>query len=435
MQWLVDYLTSGFVSLLGENDLVEIWAPWVSRWLVTFLILVLAWLMNHLAKGFMLRFLRFCIKNSKTQWDDKLVQRNLFHRLSHLAPIIVISFFLPQIWVGHPTAEGLIDAFSQIYTMLVVLLVVQALLDAFHDVYRTFEWSKQVPIYSFIQAIKLIVYMVGGVFIVAKLMGKDPSVIFGSLGALTAVLMLVFKDSILGFAAGIHLTTNKMLSLGDWLEMPKYGADGDVIEIGLTTVKVQNFDKTITTIPTYTLISDAFKNWRGMSESPGRRIKRSILIDLHSIRFCDEALLESLASIQAISGYIREKQKEVQAFNQQLVTGGSDHPANGRRLTNIGTFRAYLVAFLRQHPLINQEMTLLVRQLEPTPRGLPLQIYVFSSDKRWVEYEGIVSDLFDHILSVMKEFDLRAYQEPSGLDFRQGLAREQDDSVPQLELV
>ena len=423
MQWLVDYLTSAFVSLLGENDLVEIWAPWVSRWLVTFLILVLAWLMNHLAKGFMLRFLRFCIKNSKTQWDDKLVQRNLFHRLSHLAPIIVISFFLPQIWVGHPTAVGLIDAFSQIYTMLVVLLVVQALLDAFHDVYRTFEWSKQVPIYSFIQAIKLIVYMVGGVFIVAKLMGKDPSVIFGSLGALTAVLMLVFKDSILGFAAGIHLTTNKMLSLGDWLEMPKYGADGDVIEIGLTTVKVQNFDKTITTIPTYTLISDAFKNWRGMSESPGRRIKRSILIDLHSIRFCDEALLESLASIQAISGYIREKQKEVQAFNQQLVTGGSDHPANGRRLTNIGTFRAYLVAFLRQHPLINQEMTLLVRQLEPTPRGLPLQIYVFSSDKRWVEYEGIVSDLFDHILSVMKEFDLRAYQEPSGLDFRQGLAR------------
>jgi miniconductance mechanosensitive channel len=423
MQWLVDYLTSGFVSLLGENDLVEIWAPWVSRWLVTFLILVLAWLMNHLAKGFMLRFLRFCIKNSKTQWDDKLVQRNLFHRLSHLAPIIVISFFLPQIWVGHPTAEGLIDAFSQIYTMLVVLLVVQALLDAFHDVYRTFEWSKQVPIYSFIQAIKLIVYMVGGVFIVAKLMGKDPSVIFGSLGALTAVLMLVFKDSILGFAAGIHLTTNKMLSLGDWLEMPKYGADGDVIEIGLTTVKVQNFDKTITTIPTYTLISDAFKNWRGMSESPGRRIKRSILIDLNSIRFCDEALLERLASIQAISGYIREKQKEVQAYNQQLDTGGSNHPANGRRLTNIGTFRAYLVAFLRQHPLINQEMTLLVRQLEPTPRGLPLQIYVFSSDKRWVEYEGIVSDLFDHILSVMKEFDLRAYQEPSGLDFRQGLAR------------
>jgi len=423
MQWFVDYLTSAFVSLLGENDLVEIWAPWVSRWLVTFFTLGLAWLMNHLAKGFMLRFLRFCIRNTQTKWDDKLVHRNFFHRLSHLAPIIVISVFLPQVWMGYPTALGLVDALSQIYIMLVVLLVVQALLDAFHDVYRTFEWSKQVPIYSFIQAIKLITYMVGAVFIVAKLMGKDPSVIFGSLGALTAVLMLVFKDSILGFAAGIHLTTNKMLSLGDWLEMPKYGADGDVIEIGLTTVKVQNFDKTITTIPTYTLISDAFKNWRGMSESTGRRIKRSILIDLNSIRFCDEALLERLAMIQAIAGYIREKQAEVQAFNQQLEAGESDHPANGRRLTNIGTFRAYLVAFLRKHPLINQEMTLLVRQLEPTPHGLPLQIYVFSSDKRWIEYEGIVSDLFDHILSVMKEFDLKAYQEPSGFDFRKGLGR------------
>ena len=423
MQWFVDYLTSAFVSLLGENDLVEIWAPWVSRWLVTFFTLGLAWLMNHLAKGFMLRFLRFCIRNTQTKWDDKLVHRNFFHRLSHLAPIIVISGFLPQVWIGYPTALGLVDALSQIYIMLVVLLVVQALLDAFHDVYRTFEWSKQVPIYSFIQAIKLITYMVGAVFIVAKLMGKDPSVIFGSLGALTAVLMLVFKDSILGFAAGIHLTTNKMLSLGDWLEMPKYGADGDVIEIGLTTVKVQNFDKTITTIPTYTLISDAFKNWRGMSESTGRRIKRSILIDLNSIRFCDEALLERLAMIQAIAGYIREKQAEVQAFNQQLEAGESDHPANGRRLTNIGTFRAYLVAFLRKHPLINQEMTLLVRQLEPTPHGLPLQIYVFSSDKRWIEYEGIVSDLFDHILSVMKEFDLKAYQEPSGFDFRKGLGR------------
>lgn len=423
MQWFVDYLTSAFVSLLGENDLVEIWAPWVSRWLVTFFTLGLAWLMNHLAKGLMLRFLRFCIRNTQTKWDDKLVHRNFFHRLSHLAPIIVISVFLPQVWMGIPTALGLVDALSQIYIMLVVLLVVQALLDAFHDVYRTFEWSKQVPIYSFIQAIKLIIYMVGAVFIVAKLMGKDPSVIFGSLGALTAVLMLVFKDSILGFAAGIHLTTNKMLSLGDWLEMPKYGADGDVIEIGLTTVKVQNFDKTITTIPTYTLISDAFKNWRGMSESTGRRIKRSILIDLNSIRFCDEALLERLAMIQAIAGYIREKQAEVQAFNQQLEAGESDHPANGRRLTNIGTFRAYLVAFLRKHPLINQEMTLLVRQLEPTPHGLPLQIYVFSSDKRWIEYEGIVSDLFDHILSVMKEFDLKAYQEPSGFDFRKGLGR------------
>jgi len=300
------------------------------------------------------------------------------------------------------------------------MLVVQSLLAAFHDVYQTFDWSKQVPIYSFIQAIKLIAYMVGGVFIIAKLMGKNPSVVFGSLGALTAVLMLVFKDSILGFAAGIHLTTNRMLSLGDWLEMPKYGADGDVIEIGLTTVKVQNFDKTITTLPTYTLISDAFRNWRGMTESAGRRIKRSILIDLQTIKFCDEAMLQRLASIQIIAPYLQQKQRELDDFNQQCQADAAS-PANGRRLTNVGTFRAYMLAYLRRHPLINQDMTLLVRQLEPTAQGLPLQLYVFSADKRWEAYESIQSDLFDHFLAAMSEFDLRPYQAPSGADIRLGL--------------
>ncbi|MEK9863621.1 MAG: mechanosensitive ion channel domain-containing protein, partial [Verrucomicrobiota bacterium] len=293
-------------------------------------------------------------------------------------------------------ALGIIDACSQIYIVVVIMLVVQSLLAAFHDVYQTFDWSKQVPIYSFIQAIKLIVYMVGGVFIIAKLMGKNPSVVFGSLGALTAVLMLVFKDSILGFAAGIHLTTNRMLSLGDWLEMPKYGADGDVIEIGLTTVKVQNFDKTITTLPTYTLISDAFRNWRGMTESAGRRIKRSI------------------------APYLQQKQRELDDFNQQCQADAAS-PANGRRLTNVGTFRAYMLAYLRRHPLINQDMTLLVRQLEPTAQGLPLQLYVFSADKRWEAYESIQSDLFDHFLAAMSEFDLRPYQAPSGADIRLGL--------------
>jgi miniconductance mechanosensitive channel len=251
-------------------------------------------------------------------------------------------------------------------------------------------------------------------------MGKNPSVVFGSLGALTAVLMLVFKDSILGFAAGIHLTTNRMLSLGDWLEMPKYGADGDVIEIGLTTVKVQNFDKTITTLPTYTLISDAFRNWRGMTESAGRRIKRSILIDLQTIKFCDEAMLQRLASIQIIAPYLQQKQRELDDFNQQCQADAAS-PANGRRLTNVGTFRAYMLAYLRRHPFINQDMTLLVRQLEPTAQGLPLQLYVFSADKRWEAYESIQSDLFDHFLAAMSEFDLRPYQAPSGADIRLGL--------------
>jgi len=420
MEWFVDWLTRLLLEIMGQGEAATAWAPLMARWVATLMVVTLAVIADFAAKHWIIRFLRFCIRNSKTLWDDKLVERRLFQRLSHLAPIIILSNLLKHIWVDHPIALGIIDACSQIYIVVVIMLVVQSLLAAFHDVYQTFDWSKQVPIYSFIQAIKLIAYMVGGVFIIAKLMGKNPSVVFGSLGALTAVLMLVFKDSILGFAAGIHLTTNRMLSLGDWLEMPKYGADGDVIEIGLTTVKVQNFDKTITTLPTYTLISDAFRNWRGMTESAGRRIKRSILIDLQTIKFCDEAMLQRLASIQLIAPYLQQKQRELDDFNQQCQADAAS-PANGRRLTNVGTFRAYILAYLRRHPLINQDMTLLVRQLEPTAQGLPLQLYVFSADKRWEAYESIQSDLFDHFLAAMSEFDLRPYQAPSGADIRLGL--------------
>jgi len=420
MEWFVDWLTRLLLEIMGQGEAATAWAPLMARWVATLMVVTLAVIADFAAKHWIIRFLRFCIRNSKTLWDDKLVERRLFQRLSHLAPIIILSNLLKHIWVDHPIALGIIDACSQIYIVVVIMLVVQSLLAAFHDVYQTFDWSKQVPIYSFIQAIKLIVYMVGGVFIIAKLMGKNPSVVFGSLGALTAVLMLVFKDSILGFAAGIHLTTNRMLSLGDWLEMPKYGADGDVIEIGLTTVKVQNFDKTITTLPTYTLISDAFRNWRGMTESAGRRIKRSILIDLQTIKFCDEAMLQRLASIQIIAPYLQQKQRELDDFNQQCQADAAS-PANGRRLTNVGTFRAYMLAYLRRHPFINQDMTLLVRQLEPTAQGLPLQLYVFSADKRWEAYESIQSDLFDHFLAAMSEFDLRPYQAPSGADIRLGL--------------
>jgi miniconductance mechanosensitive channel len=248
--------------------------------------------------------------------------------------------------------------------------------------------------------------------------------LLGGMGAMTAVLMLVFKDPILGFVAGIQLTSNRLLAVGDWIEMPKYGADGSVIEVALTTVKVQNWDMTITTIPTYALISDSFKNWQGMAESGGRRIKRAVYIDLQTIRFCTEEMLERFRKIQYIAAYICEKQTELDEYNRQH---GVDQVtlANGRRLTNIGTFRAYVIAYLRHHPMINQNMTFLVRQLAPTSRGLPLEIYVFSKEKRWVNYEAIQADIFDHILAVAPEFDLRVFQEPSGNDLAHlaGLSR------------
>ena len=260
-------------------------------------------------------------------------------------------------------------------------------------------------------------YFLAGIFVISILLNKTPVYLLSGVGALAAVLMLVFRDSILGFVAGIQLAANRMVSVGDWIEMPKYGADGDVLEVALTTVKVQNWDKTITTIPTYALISESFKNWRGMSESGGRRIKRAVNIDMSSIRFSDEEMLGRYEKIQYISEYIESKKHELEAFNQSENVDNASL-ANGRRMTNIGTFRAYVVAYLGNHPMINSDMTFLVRQLQPGQYGLPIEIYVFCSDKDWANYEAIQADIFDHILAVMPEFDLRVYQNPTGADFR-----------------
>jgi miniconductance mechanosensitive channel len=296
------------------------------------------------------------------------------------------------------------------------ILATDAFLNASLDIYKTYEVSNRIPIKGFIQVFKIIIYFTSAVFIISILLNKTPFYLFSSLGALTAVLMFIFKDAILGFVAGIQLSANQMVAQGDWIEMPKYGANGDIIEIALTTVKVQNWDKTITTVPTYALISESFKNWRGMSESGGRRIKRSISIDMNTIQFCTEDMLDRFSKIQYISGYIEEKKRALQESNE-LEQVDQSSLVNGRRMTNIGTFRAYVKAYLSNHPMINKEMTLLIRQLAPTEHGLPIEIYVFSKNQEWVSYESIQSNIFDHILAVVPEFDLRVFQDPSGMDF------------------
>lgn len=264
---------------------------------------------------------------------------------------------------------------------------------------------------------KLIAAVLIGIMIVSLLMGKSPLLLLSGLGAMTAVLMLVFKDPILGLVAGIQLSANDMLKIGDWLEMPKYGADGAVTDIGLTTVKVRNWDNTVTTIPTYALISDSFKNWRSMSESGGRRIKRSINIDTTSVHFLSEQEEQRLNRNPLLQHYLNNKTEELQQYNQQAQVDLSS-PLNGRRLTNLGTLRAYLEAYLRAHPHIHQHMTLMVRQLAPTPEGLPLEIYAFTNTTVWAQYESIQSDIFDHIYAVIEEFDLRIHQTPTGNDMR-----------------
>ena len=370
---------------------------------------VLAMIANVVAKRVLLRAVVSLAGRTQTDWDDVVAERRVFHRLAHIAPALVVYFFAPLVLVDAATI--LVRAGSLLYMIVVAVSVLDGLLNATADIIRASRFGRGLPLTAFAQVAKLILYGAAIIVALSVVIGQSPALLFSGLGAMTAVLMLIFKDAILGFVAGIQLSANQMVRPGDWIEMPKYGADGDVLEVALTTVKVQNFDKTITTVPTSALISESFKNWRGMSESGGRRIKRSINIDMSSIRFCDDAMLERLSGIHYMADYLTEKRRELETWN----TGHESEPTTSlhpRRLTNIGTFRAYIVAYLRHHPKIHPKLTFLVRQLAPTVHGLPIEIYVFSTDQNWVNYEGIQGNIFDHLLAVVPEFDLRVYQIP-----------------------
>lgn len=405
-----------FIEWLTNQGMDSSTADWVSRAIAAAVMLILSVIAALVTRSLILGYVTNLVENTKTKWDDYLLERRVFNRLAYLAPAIVIMLLSPAVFEGYPDWINLIEAVLSLYIIIVSLLFIDAFLNAIVDIYRTFPISKEIPIKGFVQVAKIIIFFLGGILIIASLLDQSPIVLLSGVGAFAAVLMLVFKDSILGFVAGIQLVTNKMISRGDWIEMPDYGADGDVLDVTLTTVKVQNWDKTITTIPTYALISDSFKNWRGMSESGGRRIKRSINIDMSSIKFCDDQMLQDFAKIQYISEYIEQKKNEVSEYNRGHDVDESSF-ANGRHLTNIGTFRAYIIAYLKNHPKIHQEMTFLVRQLPPSAHGLPIEIYVFSNDQDWANYEAIQADIFDHILAVIPEFELRVFQEPTGQDF------------------
>lgn len=374
-------------------------------------------LSNWIAKSIILQIINRIIKKSKATWDDILVERRVFNRLSQLAPAIVINYLIAQAFPDAPGWILVIQRATYIYMIMIAILVIDSFVNALHEIYTQTPISKERPIKGYIQVIQIIVYFIGFIVILAVLLGKSPGTLFAGLGALAAVLMLVFKDSILGLVAGIQLSLNKMVNIGDWITMPSHGADGDVIEITLNTVKVQNFDKTITTIPTYALVSNSFSNWRGMTESDGRRIKRSLYIDIQSIDFCTDEQLDKLENVQVISDYIKTRRQEIADFNKNKGVDSSIM-ANGRRLTNIGIFRKYADAYLHGHPEINKDMIFLIRQLQPTDKGVPIEIYVFCKEQRWVQYENIQSDIFDHLLAAVKIFGLSIYQNPSGNDMK-----------------
>jgi miniconductance mechanosensitive channel len=372
-------------------------------------IVLLAVIADLVAKRVVLRGVVGLAERTDTSWDDVLAEHRVFHRLAHIAPALVVYAFTPGVLGAGTPATALIQAGCLLYMIVVAVSVLDGGLNAVVDLVRATRFGERLPLTTFSQVAKLLLYCLAAIAVVSIVIGESPALLFSGLGALTAVLMLIFKDPILGFVGGIQLSANQMVRRGDWIEMPKYGADGDVLEVALTTVKVQNFDKTITTVPTYALISESFKNWRGMAQSEGRRIKRAINIDLHSIAFCDDEMLARLSRVPYMADYLVAKQGEIDAWSQNQ--GDEPHTAqHPRRLTNIGTFRAYAVAYLRDHPAIHQEMTFLVRQLASTPHGVPIEVYVFSNDQNWVAYEGIQSDIFDHLLAVLPEFDLRLYQ-------------------------
>ncbi|MDH3892261.1 MAG: mechanosensitive ion channel family protein [candidate division Zixibacteria bacterium] len=381
---------------------------WASLIVAT---IIAAWLAHFVARRILLVAVSYVVKRSRTRWDDVLLEHRFFSRLSHLAPALVI-YYVANLF---PPIMGAIQRFSTAYMVLAGLLVINAFLNAAVDIYRSLETSRDRPIKGYVQVAKIIIFVFLGIYVVAILLDSDPTGILTGLGAMTAVLILVFKDSILGFVASMQLSMNDMVRIGDWIEMPKFGADGDVIDVTLHTVKVQNWDKTISTIPAYALISDTFKNWRGMSESGGRRIKRSLNIDVNSIRFCDDSMLHRFEKINLLKTYLKTKRTELTEHNAQHADDPQDL-INSRRLTNVGTFRAYMVEYLKNHPKIHQEMTFLVRQLPPGDHGLPIEMYVFSNDQDWVRFEDIQSDIFDHLLAIAPQFGLRIFQRPSGAD-------------------
>ena len=372
---------------------------------------------HAIASRVLLRLVRAAARRTKTTWDDIFVEVRLFSRISHLVPALILYVSAPVVLAAYPRLAGVTMAAASVYLALVGLTVFDALLNGAERIYQSFALSRRFEIRTVIQIIRVVVYFIGGVSVLAVLLGKSPVVFFSGLGAFTAVLMLIFKDTILGFVAGIQLATNNMVRKGDWIEMPGHNADGAVLDVSLTTVKVQNWDNTITTIPTYALVAEPFKNWRGMEESDGRRIKRAVHLDVTSIKFCDQEMIERFKKIQSIREYIERKLEEVAAHNRESDADES-LLVNGRHLTNLGTFRAYLEHYLRGHPMIHRDLTFLVRQLAPTEHGLPIEIYVFSTDKAWANYEAIQADIFDHILAVLPMFDLRPFQVPTGSDLR-----------------
>jgi len=421
---MIENLLLEYRTLLEKTGLSEQLALILENITVLLLIVILALLADRITKFVLIHVVGNFIKSSKNEYDDMLLKKRLFARLAHIAPALVINATVIYL-IDAPGLVNVIKILTQLYIILISALVIDSLISALHEIYLQLPVSKGRNIKGYVQLVTILIYIIALLIVIATLTDNSVTGLLTGLGAFAAVLMLVFKDTILGLVASIQLSGNKMVSVGDWISMPKYNADGDVIDIGLNVVKVQNWDKTIATIPTYALVSESFSNWRGMEASGGRRIKRSINIDMNSVCFLDKEMIEKFKKIRILRETLEQKEQEIEEFNKKVGADTSNR-INGRRLTNIGTFRKYLELYLRNHPQIHQDMTFLVRHLQPTEKGIPIEIYVFSRDQAWANYEAIQADIFDHIMAVIPEFGLRVFQNPTGQDWKSLLSTKED---------
>lgn len=398
-----------FCNYFFDLGFSEQWATFLNMFTLFLILCVIIFVTDLIARKVLVQaFNQFALR-SKTEFDDFLVSHKAPRNIAHLVPLFFTIKLFPIVFIDYPQFESFIIVILKVYGILLTIWILRSVLRSLESYFKTLPRLRDKPIDSYIQVVMLILWVIGAASCLAVLIDLSFLKFFTTLGAASAVLLLIFKDTILGFVASIQVAINDSLRIGDWITMDKYGADGDVIEINLSTVQVQNFDKTITNIPTYAIISESFKNWRGMQSSGGRRIKRSILIKSKSIHYLTDEEIEDLKKIQLIATYLENKQQELKKYN---TTNNIDKTTliNGRNLTNLGVFRKYIQTYIENHSGINKDMTIMVRQMEPTSQGIPLEIYAFSSDKRWVNYEYIMSDIFDHILSAITYFDLELFE-------------------------
>lgn len=375
-----------------------------------------AWVLYYICKIYLVKIIQVLTRGISSTWKELFLNTRLLSLLSSIVPIVLIYSGSNVIDDLHPRISIGIERICLVLLVVVSIKAINVTLSKFNDIYNTFDTAKNRPIKGLIQVINILVYITAAILIFAAILDKSPWFFLSGFGAMTAVLLLVFRDTILSFVAGIQLTTNSLIRMGDWIEMPQFNADGDVIDIALHTVKVQNWDKTITIIPAHKFLENSFKNWRGMQESGGRRIKRSLYFDMSTIRFLEPEEIEKFSHFALLKDYIERKKEELKKHNETVAP---NMIVNSRRMTNIGTFRAYLQNYLKQHPMINQNMSLMVRQMAPGSDGLPLEIYAFVNDVRWVIYEQAQSDIFDHVIAISAEFGLRIHQNPTGFDMRE----------------